>query len=179
MYPAYLQWRSHPIKISLTFVDKTPGARNQMQRPDVYLQVERLILWTCHRYVFHISQSLWTVNWNSYTSIECAQVYNDITSISIVLYGIPGYLLVPRKIRWLAMIYSCLLSRAIVKISENTNSSWPDDVYMCHGKQQHSPYSTYIEWNRYVILKFSSQAASKVVSCDAHMRTRIPFSYIN
>ena len=70
MYPAYVQWRSHPIKISLTFVDKTPGARNQMQRPDVYLQVEGLILWACHHYVFHISLSVHTVSWNSYTSIN-------------------------------------------------------------------------------------------------------------
>ena len=64
----------------------------------------------------------------------------------LFLYGIPGYLLVPRKIRWIAMIYSCLLSRTIVNISENTNSSWPDDVYMGHEKQQHFPYGTYIEW---------------------------------
>ena len=80
---------------------------------------------------------------------------------------------------WIAMIYSCLLSRAIVKVSKNTNSSWPDDVYMCHWKQQYFSYGTCIEWNRYVILKFSSQPASKVVSCDAHMRTRFPFPHIN
>ena len=54
----YVQWRTHPIKTSLTFDDKTPGARNQMQRPDVYLQVQGLVLWTCHRYVFHTSLSL-------------------------------------------------------------------------------------------------------------------------
>ena len=175
MYPAYLQWRSHPIKISLTFVDKTPGARNQVQRPDVYLQVKRLILWTCHRYVFHISQSLWTVNWNSCTStnrvgtgLHWNYQYFDcfIWDTSLPL-------------GWIAIIYSCLLSRAIVKVSENTNSSWPDDVYMCHGKQQHFPYGTYIEWNRYVILKFSSQPASKVVCFDAHMCTRFPFSHIS
>ena len=58
MYPAYVQWRSHPIKIFLTFDDKTPGARNHMQRPDVYLKVQGLILRTCHRYVFHIALSL-------------------------------------------------------------------------------------------------------------------------
>ena len=57
-YPAFVQWRNHAIKISLTFDDKTPGARNQMQRPDVYLKVQGLILRTFHRYVFHISLSL-------------------------------------------------------------------------------------------------------------------------
>ena len=32
-----------------------------------------------------------------------------------------------------------------MKVSENMNSSWPDDVYICHEKQQHYPYGTYIE----------------------------------
>ena len=49
-----------------------------------------------------------------------------------------------------------------MKVSENINLSWPDDVYMRHEKQQHLPYGTYIEWNWY-ILKLSSQPASKVV----------------
>ena len=81
---------------SLTFDDKTPVASDQMQRPDVYLQVQGLVLWTCHRYVFHISLSVLTVN-EVHTPLqtEWVQVYIDITSILNVLYGIPRYLLVP------------------------------------------------------------------------------------
>ena len=96
MYPAYEQWRTPPIKTSLTFDDKTPVASDQMQRPDVYLQVQGLVLWTCHRYVFHISLSVLTVN-EVHTPLqtEWVQVYIDITSILNVLYGIPRYLLVP------------------------------------------------------------------------------------